>query len=83
MLYIPIPTAEDFWKAILLFAYRRIAKPGRKKPVGIPGNRDPDFPCEAFEPIPRDKYAWADCETDGHYLCAECCHKKETKEDTQ
>jgi hypothetical protein len=76
MITINIPTGRDFWKAVCLFAYRRWAKPGHKKPVGIPGNRDPDCPCTGFEPTPRHKGpAWDDCQTDGHYLCDECCHK--------
>ena len=72
---IKIPTGRDFWKAIALFAYRRWAIPGEKKPVGIPGNRDPDHPCAAFEPLWKNRETWDDCQTDGHYLCDECCHK--------
>jgi hypothetical protein len=36
--------------------------------------RDLDFPCpsRAFEPgIPA-----GDCDTDGHYVCAECAHAR-------
>ena len=40
-------------------------------PVGAPGLRDRDNPCAAFEPGRPD----GDCETDGHYLCAECANK--------
>ena len=29
----------------------------------------------ATEPRPRRLGDFADCESDGHYLCAECCHK--------
>jgi hypothetical protein len=75
MITISIPTARDFWKAVCLFAYRRWAIPGEKKPVGIPGNRDPDIPCGSYEPIEWKTPAWNDCQTDGHYLCDECCHR--------
>jgi hypothetical protein len=90
MLTLHIPTGRDFWKAIFLFAYRRWAIPGEKKPVGIPGNRDPDYPCSGYEPVPIELARqlsfnsgnpfWQDCQTDGHYLCAECCHRAPTKE---
>lgn len=80
MIIISIPTGRDFWKAVALFAYRRWAVPGEKKPVGVPGNRDPDAPCSAYEPIRRSKTTWADCQTDGHYLCDECCHRAEEQE---
>jgi hypothetical protein len=46
--------------------------------VGRPGERDPEFPCEDFKveeglvPILRS------CEGDGHYLCGECVHHRET-----
>ena len=84
MITIKIPTGSDFWKAVALFAYRRWAIPGEKKPVGIPGNRDPENPCSAYEPIPRHKEpAWDDCQTDGHYLCAECCHRAPKEEDEE
>lgn len=38
--------------------------------VGIPGMRDPEFPCAAFMPGPRPESGT--CDTDGHYLCLEC-----------
>lgn len=38
--------------------------------LGAPGIRDPESPCRAYDPGPRR--AGADCETDGHYLCAGC-----------
>lgn len=75
-----IPQALDellrsFWRSVALFAYRRWVRPGGPKPVGIPGNRDPDNPCRVFEPRPRRPGDFADCLGDGHYLCRECCHK--------
>ncbi len=80
MITIRIPTGRDFWKTIALFAYRRWAEPGEKKPVGVPGNRDPDNPCTAYEPVEWRVPVWNDCQTDGHYLCAECCHRAPMKE---
>lgn len=66
-----------FWKWVTLFAYRRWSRgevPGRK-PVGVPGNRDPDHPCDMYAPRERLPGEWADCMTDGHYLCGECAHR--------
>jgi hypothetical protein len=68
---------RPFWRWLALFAYRRWARPGEPKPVGIPGNRDPDHPCPSYEPRPRRWNDFADCMTDGHYLCKECCHRDE------
>lgn len=81
MITINIPTAQEFWKAVALFAYRRWAIPGQPKPVGIPNNRDPQHPCEAYEPRRPHLNDWADCQTDGHYLCDKCCHKAPPDED--
>jgi hypothetical protein len=45
-------------------------------PIGTPGVRDKDAPCQEFQPgIPL-----GNCETDGHYLCAECTKKKKKDE---
>ena len=38
---------------------------------GDAGVRDPDFICREFEPGTPGPGA---CESDGHYLCAECVH---------
>jgi hypothetical protein len=35
---------------------------------GAPGVRDPEAPCEEFEPGTPD----GSCGTDGHYMCHEC-----------
>jgi hypothetical protein len=78
LLQIQIPTLTDAYLAIASWAYHRYAKEmkaSNRKPTGVPGNRDPDSPCPAFEPRPRRLDDWADCDTDGHYLCSECCHK--------
>lgn len=77
MITISIPTATDFWAAFTRFGYRRWAAtmtPG-EKPHGVPGNRDPKAPCSAYAPRPLRLGEWADCDTDGHYLCDECCHR--------
>lgn len=74
MIVIKIPTRHEFYKSILLWAYRKIATPSKVKPVGIPHNRDPDAPCIAYEPRNSFHLDWKDCDTDGHYLCTECCH---------
>ena len=75
MITIKIPTARGFWRAVALFAYRRWARSEPVKPVGVPGNRDPLAPCHAFSPRARQFDDWGDCQTDGHYLCAECAHR--------
>ncbi len=45
--------------------------------LGAPGVRDPDAPCEGYDPSERKLGVLADCETDGHYLCEGCCHRRE------
>jgi hypothetical protein len=76
--------ARRFWKWLTLYAYRRWSRldgPARlndgttRKPVGVPGNRDPDHPCESYAPRPRQTGDWHDCLSDGHYLCAGCAHR--------
>lgn len=37
---------------------------------GMPGVRDPDYPCESFDGKNYD--GTGDCKSDGHYLCKEC-----------
>lgn len=44
-------------------------------PTGIPGHRDPENVCTAFSPRPREVGDMATCDSDGHYLCDECCLK--------
>lgn len=82
-LTLKIPTLADFWSWLARTAYRRYmrnAKAHGTKPTGIPGNRDPEAPCTAFEPRARKQGDWGDCETDGHYLCDECCHRRAPEE---
>jgi hypothetical protein len=74
MITIQIPTVHDFWKALCRFAYRRwIAAATPQKPTGIPGNRDPEHPCTAYEPRAR-RLGDFPCNSEGHYLCVECAH---------
>jgi hypothetical protein len=44
--------------------------------LGAPGVRDPQHPCDLYQPTyattPRPARAVGDCRTDGHYLCTEC-----------
>lgn len=72
---------ERSWRAIATFAYRRwcrAAGPERRPPVGVPGNRDPDNPCDGYAPRPWMPGDYKDCQTDGHYLCRLCCHREES-----
>jgi len=64
-----------FWRKIMLFAFRRLAVASAGPPTGVPHMRDPDSRCTAFEPRPRKWNDWGKCQTDGHYLCGECCHQ--------
>lgn len=56
---------------VAVFAWRRI--PGEKHlPLGVPYNRDPEFPCDGYEPRKPELGDWRDCRGDGHYLCEQC-----------
>jgi hypothetical protein len=47
--------------------------PAQKDPDALAGVRDPDNPCDSFEPIGDDQLAIdRDCRGDGHYLCEKC-----------
>lgn len=63
-----------FWRWLTRFAYRRWAPDVGPKPVGVPGNRDPDAPCDGYAPRRWRPGDFQNCQTDGHYLCRECCH---------
>lgn len=62
-----------FWKRVALFAWRRWVV-GQREPTGVPGRRDPEYPCESYEPRTRLRSDRGSCEGDGHYLCPGCCH---------
>jgi hypothetical protein len=66
---------QRFWLWLMRFAYHRATILNRV-PDGIPTVRSMQAPCPGYSPrraIPTD---WTDCETDGHYLCQECCHRR-------
>ena len=73
---------KRLWKWVCLFAFRRWATPGEKKPIGIPYNRDPDHPCDGYEPRPYERGDWNDRRTDNHYLCDGCCHRQPDEEES-
>lgn len=59
-----------FWRQYM----KRVPVP---HPDGIPYERDPQAPCEFYEPFKRKgRWYFDDCDTDGHYLCDKCIHKK-------
>ncbi len=66
---------KRIWRALALFAYRRWARAEKRMPTGVPGNRDPEHPCEAYDPRPWLQDDWNTCMTDGHYLCRGCAHR--------
>ena len=63
-----------FWRWLCRWTYLRwmAHEPNwrTKKPVGVPGNRDPEHPCTWFAPGKPD--GSNTCEGDGHYMCQEC-----------
>lgn len=68
--------------AISLFFWKltRITM-GNHTIVGIPYQRDPENPCDVYEPFKyRGKLIFHDCESDGHYLCRKCVHLKEPED---
>jgi hypothetical protein len=67
----PEEAREMLWWGVLV--YRNIRERSKERlPVGTPGVRDPDLPCDAFRPGKPG----GDCETDGHYLCEECAERR-------
>ena len=44
---------KRFWLWVLLKVYTYTVGPEGQKPVGIPGNRDPECPCDGYSPRPR------------------------------
>ena len=62
-----------FWRWLCLFAFRRWKTEFRGNPVGVPGERDPRFPCQSYMPRPRATHDMPHCRfPDGHYLCWTC-----------
>lgn len=62
------------WLWLCRFAYRRLKQSKGRFPNGVPTVRDVDSRCHAYEPRKRQLGDFRDCQGDGHYLCAECCH---------
>jgi hypothetical protein len=63
-----------FWTKVFWLAYRHLIEKGIAA-TGVPGVRDIEFRCDAFDPRPARFDPNPTCETDGHYLCDKCCHK--------
>lgn len=64
---------------LIIFLYRFLVNNLKRievKPIGLPLQRDPDAPCEYYEPHRKGTYDFQYCETDGHYLCQKCGHRK-------
>ena len=43
--------------------------------AGMPGVRDPEFPCSAYAPFGepfQHSEGGGTCDTDGHFMCVEC-----------
>lgn len=62
------------WRAL----YYEVNGHAGRMPDGITGIRDVNSPCEAFVLVEGDGRpdGLGDCETDGHYICAECTRIK-------
>lgn len=66
-----------FWRWLCLYGFRHWTTTNRGRPVGIPGERDPQFPCTAYTPRPRQVGEDAHCDhPDGHYLCSGCAENR-------
>jgi hypothetical protein len=48
-----------------------VAEVNGRAVLGQPGMRDPDAPCDDFNPGTPS----GECRTDGHYMCDECTHR--------
>ncbi len=49
---------------------------GAEVGAAAPDPRDPDNPCDEFEPMEPGHHETGTCETDGHYRCKECRHRE-------
>lgn len=68
-----ITLRNRFWRALCLFAFRQWETGSRGRPIGVPGERDPLFPCAAYNPQPRTLTHRPSCHfPDNHYLCGSC-----------
>ena len=66
---------QKFWLWLMRLAYRKVVVV-TQVPDGVPTIRSMEAPCPGYSPRKPRPDDWRDCETDGHYLCAGCCHKK-------
>lgn len=62
--------SQKLWAAVCRWAYRKAYKRGAI-PTGLPGNRDPESPCEQYFPVVHPSGS-GPCRSDGHYLCSGC-----------
>lgn len=63
-----VPLCDEHSEAVIVKGLVGIPRDPR---VGDPGVRDPDAPCEHYEPG-SPKGTPHDCDGDGHYLCERC-----------
>jgi len=62
-----------FWRWLCLFSFRRWKTAFRGHPIGVPGERDPRFPCTSYMPRERHDHNAPHCHfPDWHYLCGTC-----------
>lgn len=64
------------WRAVCLYAFKKWGHAYKGHPIGVPGERDPLFPCSAYQPRPRNDGNASLCETDYHYLCHNCAENR-------
>lgn len=74
-----------FWLWLCRFSFRRLGGPTRidEVPDGVPHIRDAKQQCRMYEPRYPHLQDWASCESDGHYLCKECCHLRKADDDPE
>ncbi len=72
---IKLTMGNNFWLWLIRFSYRRLFIVTKHPPDGVPTIRDWQALCNGYEPRKKRLQDWTGCETDGHYLCQECCHK--------
>lgn len=66
---------QKFWLWVMRFAYRRTVIV-TQVPDGVPTLRSMDAPCSGYMPRRATLQDYVSCQTDGHYLCQECCHRQ-------
>ena len=66
---------KRFWLWLMRYCYRRCVIV-TAVPDGVPTVRSMDSPCPGYAPRKPSLDDFRDCESDGHYLCQECCHRK-------